>query len=62
MVRGAISLMLRAAVGLGRLWAEQGQSQETRQLVSGVYKWFTEGFDLPDLRAARLLLLKTEGS
>jgi predicted ATPase len=54
--QGARSLELRAATSLARLWAEQGRRAEARDLLAGVYGWFTEGFDTADLRAARELL------
>ena len=49
-------LELRAAVSLARLWREQGLCGEARQLLAGIYGWFTEGFDTPDLQAAKELL------
>lgn len=52
----ARSLELRAATSLGRLWAARGDAREARALLSGVYGWFTEGFDTPDLTEARSLL------
>ena len=52
----AKSLELRAAVSLGRLWRWQGKSVAARDLVAGVYCWFTQGFDTADLRAAKELL------
>ena len=45
-----------AATGLARLWAAQGRRDEARNLVAPVYAWFTEGFDTPDLKAAKALL------
>jgi TOMM system kinase/cyclase fusion protein len=50
------SLELRAAMSLGRLWQHQGRPRAARHLVTEVYNWFTEGFETPDLRAARTLL------
>jgi class 3 adenylate cyclase/predicted ATPase len=47
---------LRAATSLARLWRDQGQHDEARDLLSPVYGWFTEGFDTPDLKDARALL------
>jgi hypothetical protein len=47
---------LRAAIRLSRLWQGQGQRAQARQLVADVYGWFTEGFDTPDLQAARAFL------
>jgi len=47
---------LRAATSLARLWAEQGRRAEARDLLAPIYGWFTEGFDTPDLKEARVLL------
>ena len=47
---------LRAATSLARLWCDNGRHAEARDLLSPVYNWFTEGFDLPDLRDAQALL------
>jgi predicted ATPase len=47
---------LRAAISLARLWCEQGKRTEARDLLAPVYDWFTEGFDVPDLRNAKALL------
>jgi predicted ATPase len=52
----ARSLELRAATSLGRLWADQGRAREAHSLLSGVYRWFTEGFDTADLGEARSLI------
>lgn len=52
----ARSLELRAAASLSRLWADQGKVREAHALLSGVYGWFTEGFDTADLSEAKLLL------
>jgi predicted ATPase len=52
----AKSLELRAATSLSRLWAGQGKVREAHALLSGVYNWFTEGFDTADLIDARSLL------
>jgi class 3 adenylate cyclase len=47
---------LRAASSLTRLWRDQGRREEARATLEPVYGWFTEGFDMPDLVDARLLL------
>jgi predicted ATPase len=47
---------LRAAVSLARLRHDQGRRSEARDLLAPVYGWFTEGFDTPDLQAAKALL------
>ena len=57
----ARSLELRAATNLGRLWADKGNVREAHALLSGIYSWFTEGFDTVDLREARALLEELEG-
>jgi predicted ATPase/DNA-binding SARP family transcriptional activator len=52
----ARSLELRATMSLTRLYIKHHRSADARQQLSDVYAWFTEGFDTPDLQAARLLL------
>jgi predicted ATPase len=52
----AKALELRAALSLSRLWQQQAQRTEARQLLADIYGWFTEGFDMADLQAARVLL------
>jgi predicted ATPase len=52
----AKSWELRAAMSLGRLWQRQGKGREARELLTPIYGWFTEGFDTPDLREAKVLL------
>ncbi|MDD2915532.1 MAG: AAA family ATPase [Gallionella sp.] len=52
----AKSLELRAAMSMARLWQQQGKQKEARRLLEKVYNWFTEGFDTPDLKEARVLL------
>jgi predicted ATPase len=39
-----------------RLWRDQGERQEARDLLAPVYSWFTEGFDTLDLKQAKELL------
>jgi predicted ATPase len=57
----AKSLELRAAVGLSRLWQQQGKQGEARELLAPLYDWFTEGFDTPDLQEAKTLLEELRG-
>jgi predicted ATPase len=52
----AKSWELRAAMGMARLWRDQGKRAEARDLLAPVYGWFTEGFDTPDLKEAKALL------
>jgi class 3 adenylate cyclase/tetratricopeptide (TPR) repeat protein len=52
----AKSLELRAARDLAWLWGEQHRRTEARDLLAPIYGWFTEGFDTPDLKEAKVLL------
>ncbi len=54
--QGAKSLELKAAMSLARLWQKQRKHTEARELLAGIYSWFTEGFDTPDLVDAKVLL------
>jgi predicted ATPase len=49
-------LELRAATSLARLWAEQGDGQKARDLLTPIYNGFTEGFETADLKEAKALL------
>ena len=48
---------LRASTRLAMLWRDQGRRAEARDLLAPIYGWFTQGFDLPDLKDARALLM-----
>jgi predicted ATPase len=52
----AKSLELRTATNLARLWKSQGKRQAAYDLLVPVYGWFTEGFDMADLKEAKVLL------
>jgi len=52
----AKSLELRAATSLARLWRERNECDAARELLTGLYNWFTEGFDTADLQATQQLL------
>jgi class 3 adenylate cyclase/tetratricopeptide (TPR) repeat protein len=54
--RGEKSLALRAATSLAQLWHSQGMDGEARTVLAPVYGSFREGFDLPDLKQAKVLL------
>jgi tetratricopeptide (TPR) repeat protein len=54
--RGEKSLALRAATSLAELWRSQGMHGEARRVLAPVYGSFREGFDLPDLQQAKVLL------
>jgi predicted ATPase len=47
---------LRAMVSLARLWRDQGKIGDAQALLAPIYDWFTDGFDAPDLVAAKALL------
>jgi len=47
---------LRAMVSLARLLRDTNRPDEARTMLSEIYNWFTEGFDLPDLKDAKSLL------
>lgn len=47
---------LQAAVGLSRLWQQQGKRAAARELLADIYGWFTECFDTPALQDAKALL------
>jgi predicted ATPase len=52
----AKSWELRASTSLARLRRDQGKVSEARELLAPVYGWFTEGFDMRDLKEAKALL------
>ena len=57
-----VSLELRAARSLARLWQQQGKRTEAHALLAPVYGWFTEGFDTADLRRPRRCWRSWEGN
>jgi DNA-binding winged helix-turn-helix (wHTH) protein/predicted ATPase len=52
----AKSFELRAVMSLCKLQQLQGQEESARQSLRKIYDWFKEGYNTPDLRAARELL------
>jgi predicted ATPase len=50
------SLELRATTSLCRLWQKQGKVKEATQKLRKICGRFTEGFDTPDLKTAKMLL------
>ena len=54
--QGAKSLELRATLGLARLLQRQEKRAEAHQRLAAIYGWFTEGFDSPDMQAAKAML------
>jgi tetratricopeptide (TPR) repeat protein len=47
---------LRACVSLARLLRDANRRDEARTLLAEIYNWFTEGFDLRDIKDAKALL------
>jgi hypothetical protein len=41
---------------VARLWRNQGQPQQAREILAPIFGWFTEGFDTLDLKEAKALL------
>jgi predicted ATPase len=56
--QGILSMELRCATGLAGLWHQQGRPLPARELLAPVYGRFTEGFDTPELQAAKTLLVR----
>lgn len=54
--QGALAWTLRAVTSLARLLQQQGHADQAHAEIAPVYDRFTEGFDTPDLRAARSVL------
>jgi adenylate cyclase len=38
------------------LWQQQSRKEDACQVLAEIQRWFTEGFDTPDLSEARTLL------
>ncbi len=53
---GARAFELRAATALARLWRAEGRAAAARRLLAPLDRWFREGADTLDLRAARAVL------
>jgi class 3 adenylate cyclase/predicted ATPase len=53
--QSALSLELRAAIGLARLWQGWGNGSQGGDLLGEVLDRFTEGYDAPELSEARNL-------
>ena len=47
---------LRTSVSLARLLRNTDRREEARTILGEIYNWFTEGFELPDLKEAKELL------
>jgi class 3 adenylate cyclase/tetratricopeptide (TPR) repeat protein len=58
----AKSWELRATISLARLLRNTNRRDEARAMLAEIYGWFTEGFDTADLKDAKALLEKLNGS
>jgi predicted ATPase/DNA-binding winged helix-turn-helix (wHTH) protein len=58
--QGTLSCELRVAISLARLWRDQDRAKEAHELLGPVYDRFTEGFETPDLQAARGLITELQ--
>ena len=54
--QGALALELRAGTGFADWMAAVSREEEGCKLLKPIYEQFTEGYDTPDLKAARALL------
>jgi class 3 adenylate cyclase/predicted negative regulator of RcsB-dependent stress response len=54
--QGAKIFEILTATSLARFWRDDCKRVEARELLLSVYGWFTEGFDTPVLKEAKLLL------
>ena len=54
----AKSWELRAAMSMARFWHDQDMHEKARALLDPIYNWFTEGFDMHDLKQAKTLLVE----
>jgi class 3 adenylate cyclase/predicted ATPase len=54
--QGAKSLELRAVMSLCRLWQKRDMRAQAHQMLTEIYRWFTEGFNTLDLQEAKALL------
>jgi hypothetical protein len=52
------SLELRAVMALARFWQTRRKEREAHRMLTKIYGWFTEGFETPDLKAAKDLLIE----
>jgi class 3 adenylate cyclase/predicted ATPase len=52
----AKSWELRASISLTRLWRDEGKREQAREVLTPIFRWFTEGFQTHDLKEAKALL------
>ena len=54
------AIELRTATSLAKLLAQTDRNREARELLTPIYRAFTEGFDRPDLLAAKAMLAELQ--
>jgi predicted ATPase len=54
--QGAKGFELRAVMSLARLWQPHGKRAQAREMLTGIYGSFTEGFNTADLQEAKAML------
>ncbi len=54
--QGAKAWELRATTSLARLLRDTSRRDDARTMLAEIYNWFTEGFDITDLKDAKALL------
>jgi predicted ATPase len=54
--QGARMWELRTACDLARLWSRQGRHRKARDLLAPVHGWFSEGFDIRELKRSKAQL------
>jgi tetratricopeptide (TPR) repeat protein len=59
--RGQVAWVLRALLSWYRLLAASGRGAGLRSRLREAYRWFSEGFDTPDLQAVRAIVTREEG-
>jgi len=53
---------LRTTTSLAKLLRSTGRTEDAHKMLAEIYKCFSEGFDLPDLKEAKALLDELSGS
>jgi len=48
---------LRAAISLSRMYIDCGKDAEALAILQPIHDWFTEGFDWPELKTAKGILV-----
>ena len=60
--RGAKALELRAAISLSRMLVNKDRHAEALLLLQPIHDWFSEGFDWPELKAAKSIFADLKSS